>query len=248
MNKQRTIANVRERKRTQLLNQAYRQLQSIIPKEPSDKMSKIHTLKLALSYIHFLNDILKTSENNQSTMESAPSSNSSHNQDYDPSNQSPAYTSYSPTCSTIHSLQVYSPGSGQDEVDGEDNEFQPSTKRARMELAGQPKSTSRYQDPYQHNYTQYNNHNSPTSIMNLHQAPSLPPMAHTDLYAKVQTNQHIITSTQVGCMDDQGQCYSTSSSVSGYYSDQIRPATDAVTSKLRNAFRQYRSMKRKSRT
>lgn len=61
-NNQRTVANVRERNRTQKLNQAYKRLQSIIPKEPSDKMSKIHTLKLALVYIDFLNDILKNSE------------------------------------------------------------------------------------------------------------------------------------------------------------------------------------------
>lgn len=56
------MANVRERKRTQKLNQAYKKLQAIIPKEPSDKMSKIHTLRLALSYINFLDDILKQSD------------------------------------------------------------------------------------------------------------------------------------------------------------------------------------------
>lgn len=56
---QRQVANVRERKRTEKLNKAFRQLQSIIPKEPSDKMSKIHTLKLTLDYINFLNDILR---------------------------------------------------------------------------------------------------------------------------------------------------------------------------------------------
>lgn len=55
-------ANVRERKRTENLNQAFRRLQSKIPKEPSDKMSKIHTLKLTLDYINFLNDILKGDE------------------------------------------------------------------------------------------------------------------------------------------------------------------------------------------
>lgn len=59
---QRAVANVRERKRTQSLNQAYKKLQSIIPKEPSDKMSKIQTLKLALMYIEFLNNVLKESD------------------------------------------------------------------------------------------------------------------------------------------------------------------------------------------
>lgn len=57
-NETRVVANVRERKRTQSLNQAYKKLQSIIPKEPSDKMSKIHTLKLAQAYISFLSKLL----------------------------------------------------------------------------------------------------------------------------------------------------------------------------------------------
>lgn len=51
---QRKLANVRERERTQSLNQAFKKLQSTIPKEPSDKMSKKHTLKLARDYIVFL--------------------------------------------------------------------------------------------------------------------------------------------------------------------------------------------------
>lgn len=66
LNEQREVANVRERKRTQKLNQAYKQLQSIIPKEPSDKMSKIHTLKLALAYIDFLNGMLREGDSSDS--------------------------------------------------------------------------------------------------------------------------------------------------------------------------------------
>lgn len=66
LNEQREVANVRERKRTQKLNQAYKQLQSIIPKEPSDKMSKIHTLKLALAYIDFLNGMLREGDGSDS--------------------------------------------------------------------------------------------------------------------------------------------------------------------------------------
>lgn len=58
-NEKRAVANVRERNRTQKLNSAYKHLQSIIPKKPSDKMSKIHTLKLALDYINFLNNVLR---------------------------------------------------------------------------------------------------------------------------------------------------------------------------------------------
>ena len=51
---QRSLANVRERQRTQSLNDAFAQLRTIIPTLPSDKLSKIQTLKLATRYIDFL--------------------------------------------------------------------------------------------------------------------------------------------------------------------------------------------------
>ncbi|VEL23860.1 unnamed protein product [Protopolystoma xenopodis] len=44
---QRFLANVRERQRTQSLNRAFAELRRIIPTLPSDKLSKIQTLKLA---------------------------------------------------------------------------------------------------------------------------------------------------------------------------------------------------------
>lgn len=44
---QRVMANVRERQRTQSLNEAFTALRKIIPTLPSDKLSKIQTLKLA---------------------------------------------------------------------------------------------------------------------------------------------------------------------------------------------------------
>lgn len=44
---QRIMANVRERQRTQSLNDAFSSLRKIIPTLPSDKLSKIQTLKLA---------------------------------------------------------------------------------------------------------------------------------------------------------------------------------------------------------
>ncbi|XP_055517523.1 twist-related protein-like isoform X2 [Leucoraja erinacea] len=44
---QRVMANVRERQRTQSLNEAFSALRKIIPTLPSDKLSKIQTLKLA---------------------------------------------------------------------------------------------------------------------------------------------------------------------------------------------------------
>ena len=59
---QRIQANVRERQRTQDLNEAFTSLRGIIPTLPSDKLSKIQTLKLAHNYIEFLNDLLMEDE------------------------------------------------------------------------------------------------------------------------------------------------------------------------------------------
>lgn len=47
VNNQRDMANVRERQRTQSLNQAFESLRNMIPHLPSDKLSKIQVLKLA---------------------------------------------------------------------------------------------------------------------------------------------------------------------------------------------------------
>lgn len=58
---QRIMANVRERQRTQSLNEAFASLRKSIPTLPSDKLSKIQTLKLATRYIDFLYHILSTS-------------------------------------------------------------------------------------------------------------------------------------------------------------------------------------------
>ena len=59
LNAQRAQANIRERQRTQSLNEAFQNLRQIIPTMPSDKMSKIQTLKLASDYIDFLYNVLK---------------------------------------------------------------------------------------------------------------------------------------------------------------------------------------------
>ncbi|XP_053610730.1 twist-related protein-like [Plodia interpunctella] len=59
---QRVMANVRERQRTQSLNEAFASLREIIPSLPSDKLSKIQTLQLATQYIEFLYQILSNSE------------------------------------------------------------------------------------------------------------------------------------------------------------------------------------------
>ncbi|CAM1322006.1 TWIST2 (predicted) [Pycnogonum litorale] len=60
----RNVANVRERTRTKNLNDAYTNLREIIPSLPSDKLSKIHTLKLACDYIEFLCQILQEGNSN----------------------------------------------------------------------------------------------------------------------------------------------------------------------------------------
>ena len=62
LHNQRVIANVRERQRTQSLNDAFSQLRKIIPTLPSDKLSKIQTLKLASRYIDFLYQVLRTDD------------------------------------------------------------------------------------------------------------------------------------------------------------------------------------------
>ncbi|XP_061179888.1 twist-related protein-like [Saccostrea echinata] len=59
---QRAMANVRERQRTQSLNEAFAQLRKIIPTLPSDKLSKIQTLKLATRYIDFLCQVLQSED------------------------------------------------------------------------------------------------------------------------------------------------------------------------------------------
>ncbi|XP_072303697.1 twist-related protein 1a [Eucyclogobius newberryi] len=59
---QRVMANIRERQRTQSLNDAFTSLRKIIPTLPSDKLSKIQTLKLAARYIDFLCQVLQSDE------------------------------------------------------------------------------------------------------------------------------------------------------------------------------------------
>lgn len=64
---QRVMANVRERQRTQSLNEAFAALRKIIPTMPSDKLSKIQTLKLATRYIDFLFQVLHCNVENTDT-------------------------------------------------------------------------------------------------------------------------------------------------------------------------------------
>ncbi|GMS90223.1 hypothetical protein PENTCL1PPCAC_12398, partial [Pristionchus entomophagus] len=54
---QRDCANKRERQRTMELNAAFTALRRIIPSLPSDKLSKIHTLRIASDYLKFLDQV-----------------------------------------------------------------------------------------------------------------------------------------------------------------------------------------------
>jgi len=62
LHSQRDQANIRERDRTKSLNEAFSKLREIVPTLPSDKLSKIQTLKLASNYIDFLNKVLDLSD------------------------------------------------------------------------------------------------------------------------------------------------------------------------------------------
>ncbi|KAL1455529.1 hypothetical protein WDU94_009618 [Cyamophila willieti] len=75
LHSQRILANVRERQRTQSLNEAFTSLRKLIPTLPSDKLSKIQTLKLASRYIDFLCQILHTSEDGEMDVNQADSRN-----------------------------------------------------------------------------------------------------------------------------------------------------------------------------
>ncbi|XP_023943214.2 protein Fer3-like [Bicyclus anynana] len=75
---QRVMANVRERQRTQSLNEAFASLRQIIPSLPSDKLSKIQTLQLATQYIEFLYQILSNSESSSSSDVSSDSGSIDH--------------------------------------------------------------------------------------------------------------------------------------------------------------------------
>ena len=61
----RLMANDRERQRTGSLNEAFDRLRQIVPTLPSDKLSKIQTLKLATKYIHFLYSVLSKNPSNE---------------------------------------------------------------------------------------------------------------------------------------------------------------------------------------
>ncbi|KAJ6649165.1 Pancreas transcription factor 1 subunit alpha, partial [Pseudolycoriella hygida] len=65
---QRQAANLRERRRMQSINEAFEGLRSHIPTLPYEKkLSKVDTLKLAISYITFLGEMVKKDKNGNET-------------------------------------------------------------------------------------------------------------------------------------------------------------------------------------
>lgn len=62
LEKQRVMANVRERQRTQNLNEAFVSLRQIVPTMSSEKLTKIQIVQLATRYIEFLCQILTNGE------------------------------------------------------------------------------------------------------------------------------------------------------------------------------------------
>ncbi|CAH0557547.1 unnamed protein product [Brassicogethes aeneus] len=64
---QRQAANLRERKRMQSINDAFEGLRAHIPTLPYEKrLSKVDTLKLAIGYINFLSELVRTDRNSNS--------------------------------------------------------------------------------------------------------------------------------------------------------------------------------------
>ncbi|NP_001158451.1 transcription factor 21 [Saccoglossus kowalevskii] len=79
INKSRDAANARERTRMKILGKAFQKLKTTLPWVPSDtKLSKLDTLKLALRYIDYLNQVLdgeivETAVTSSHTMKTWPS-------------------------------------------------------------------------------------------------------------------------------------------------------------------------------
>lgn len=62
---QRQAANMRERRRMQNINDAFEGLRAHIPTLPYEKrLSKVDTLKLAIGYINFLNELVRADKGN----------------------------------------------------------------------------------------------------------------------------------------------------------------------------------------
>lgn len=247
LNEQRAVANVRERKRTQKLNQAYKQLQSIIPKEPSDKMSKIHTLKLALSYIEFLNQILN--EDNSISLDK------NDNFDYGQSNIEPKSPCPSTSSSSINSYSQVIVDNTEKSTQKDDSDLVHNSKRQRIDIGHiyspqqvQPLTpTSRKEVMYEQaatkqSYLRYQfdfNINCYTQEQNNKNHQNIPSSPATTTTIISPTSDY--TTTRSCCEFVPSRPESTST----YYSDYTLQSPDESTINLRRAFREYRTNKRK---
>lgn len=115
LHQQRVMANVRERQRTQSLNEAFASLRHIIPTLPSDKLSKIQTLKLATSYIDFLYQLLNEtspeSGNTSGSSSGVESQNNSQSWQFDKSPNDSTGNSPSSSSSPLSSTSIGSANS-----------------------------------------------------------------------------------------------------------------------------------------
>lgn len=242
LNEQRAVANVRERKRTQKLNQAYKQLQSIIPKEPSDKMSKIHTLKLALAYIDFLNDILKDAESDDSSSSSkveavADQKSPRFNQLPTTRHQeSPVYTINSPGCSSCH-INL-SPNASEEEE--EDGYSQPRAKRFRSESGDANNNIDGRIEKVQ-SFIQTPDNNT---FFSPQQTPSTKNTFYIDDRNLVTTQSTNFCDTAQIYPSYQHYNHSSTSTPTTIQTDNSQ-ASDDITISLRDAFREYRTTKRR---
>lgn len=74
---QRQAANLRERKRMQSINDAFEGLRAHIPTLPYEKrLSKVDTLKLAIGYINFLSELVRSDRNSNTDCFNGVSRNS----------------------------------------------------------------------------------------------------------------------------------------------------------------------------
>ncbi|CAH2035456.1 unnamed protein product, partial [Iphiclides podalirius] len=79
---QRQAANLRERRRMQSINDAFEGLRAHIPTLPYEKrLSKVDTLKLAIGYISFLGELVRSDRTISDTMLSGVSSNTHNKED-----------------------------------------------------------------------------------------------------------------------------------------------------------------------
>jgi hypothetical protein len=249
-NKQRVVANVRERKRTQSLNQAYKLLQSKIPKEPSDKMSKIHTLKLALAYIDFLNDVLKSSETPSSPAPASTPGPAAAKTSGDTTTavvghcKSPDYNDACSPCSSTATNYCPITSSSIATSEEEDDYHLHSAKRARFECPSAQLASSVVGPNAQTNHS--NNLLPPPCCM---QSGNYYQTQYITIYDEYQQSQQSIpydqmsyhhqTSPQSNTFNAYKQCSPT------IQSKRQTVIKDDPTKGLREAFREYRSFKRK---